>query len=1610
MADRREKIILGLDAGPFVRGLAKASTATKAFQKGLDSSDSRMGNLVQTSLALGPALVPIGAAAVPAVAALTAGLGAAAGAAGVAALAFNGVGEGLGALNDYQLEPSAKNLEKVRQAFEDLGPAGTNFVMFLDDLEPKLDKLQNTARAGLLPGVEDGIRSLMDRAPQVNRIIGEISGALGDLAAEGGQNLAGPKFRDFFDYIESEARPILMDMGRTLGNVVEGLSNMLVEFGPLSSGFSNGLLDMSREFAKWSRGLENNQGFQEFVRYVERVGPKAVDAVGALVVALADIVEAAAPVGELTLPVIQAVARALSAIAESPAGPALIAAAAGLSAISRAVALYNVTNGAAITGLLGKFAKAKIAAAGVGVLALSLTDLDDKLGVSNTAMGAAIGTLGGPWGIAIGAAIGGAIDFANRNDDVAASLDAVERAAANPASLRAYSKAVDAAVKDTRKTLSDATNIDKFGDFTSPAEAWGFGVEKITGDLDEAADKARDAQGRFNDFRQTLGEIRGYVKGGGFDNLTFDLDTLQKFARRAEPALRKMGYSLEDLRHVNTESEMRRLAAGIRHFTREADSVPGRTKDVRDAIRLLDNPMVRAADGAEELDTALTALFDPQLNAEEALIQWTQGIQELRKQFMRSGGSLNRFTKAGQENRLAAVAQIRTAKDLAVAQAEVDGNSKRATRTLKNTREAIIQAGVAAGRSRKDMAKYVNELGLTPKVVRTSVETPGLDKSHKDVSKFDKLVRNLLPFHDTKIDAPGAPKASEELKNVDGWVHTIQDRGKIDINTSAPGAKSTRGELQGVDSDIRKIDGKNVNVKLTAQAENVLNAADKVWKQLGFADGGTVDFFANGDVRNGHVAQIAPAGAMRVWAEPETGGEAYIPLASSKRKRSRAIADETVSRLGGQTVWNADGNILVQANSTLKGDPRQDARNIDREFEMLAESLTKGYSKLISQALESLNTGFHWPLPKQYSYSGSWGHYASGGSHPALDFPAPRATPIFAVLPGKVQHTTSLGDSYGNYTEISHGRGLSSLYAHQQRFATKAGARVAGGETIGYVNSTGNSTGDHLHLEMQRNGNSFDFTNMLNNGAAFGFPGMYEGSHDGLNRAGPAKAKAYARSIMPRYGWKPFQWSYWNDLGNRESGWRWNATNPSSGAYGIPQSLPAEKMASSGPDWRTNVGTQLDWMAGYLSERYGGPYGAIQHHNANNWYGDGGISLFDNGGVWRSGTLGMNASGRDEFVIGPELTSLLKGLNKLLREDRGRSRTRNLLQPIDTRDPRRRRFEPPNLVRRAERELDRAERRVKRADGRAKALNRAIEQAEKRLKNAEGQVEKQEAQNRLRNLEERLDRARKDRDRAERDRTRAEEDRRTARQDQKALDKAFKRFDITGDMDRSEVRAEINELIGAVKDTLGKDSRLFKALDRFRERLQDAAKRLDEERKERQKLNDELKETRQQQREFASSVASNFKNDPFTGGLDEFYLQTRADKNDAQRFNRLRGRGNRLGLDGPLMKAILASGNVELLAELVRGGRGEIRKAENAYERSRRAANQLGDRSGQTVFGDEVRHLNRTIRHQNRLINKLERRLEHIDKQVYKGARDGTRDGQDRKKKLLQQFTVEARG
>lgn len=117
------------------------------------------------------------------------------------------------------------------------------------------------------------------------------------------------------------------------------------------------------------------------------------------------------------------------------------------------------------------------------------------------------------------------------------------------------------------------------------------------------------------------------------------------------------------------------------------------------------------------------------------------------------------------------------------------------------------------------------------------------------------------------------------------------------------------------------------------------------------------------------------------------------------------------------------------------------------------------------------------------------------------------------------------------------------------------------------------------------------------------------------------------KQMLQAMGWLPSEWPMLKTLWNNESGWRTTATNPSSGAYGIPQALPASKMSSAGSDWLYNPATQIKWGLEYIRSRYGTPGNALAQWMSRtpHWY--------DSGGWLPPGlSLAMNGTGKPERI------------------------------------------------------------------------------------------------------------------------------------------------------------------------------------------------------------------------------------------------------------------------------------------------------------------------------------------------------------------------------------------
>jgi hypothetical protein len=198
-------------------------------------------------------------------------------------------------------EAQSASLTKVDDAMKALTPAGRTFALFLFSLRHRFDELKATAQEGLLPGVQQGIQSLLPLLPTLNRIVGNAAQAMGDLFEQAGKALTSPFWMDFFNMIATTVGPNLRIFGQTLLNLGQGFAGLLMAFQPLNAQLGAGLLNLSQRFAEFGAGASKSGGFQAFIAYVQQVGPQIIATIRSVATTIGRIVVALAPIGPIVL-------------------------------------------------------------------------------------------------------------------------------------------------------------------------------------------------------------------------------------------------------------------------------------------------------------------------------------------------------------------------------------------------------------------------------------------------------------------------------------------------------------------------------------------------------------------------------------------------------------------------------------------------------------------------------------------------------------------------------------------------------------------------------------------------------------------------------------------------------------------------------------------------------------------------------------------------------------------------------------------------------------------------------------------------------------------------------------------------------------------------------------------------------------------------------------------------------------------------------------------------------------------------------------------------------------------------------------------------------------
>lgn len=722
------------------RILAVGNSADRSRNK-LDTFSGRAGILLQLLAGFGPSLIPIGAVGIPAVAGLAGQLGFAAGAGGAAVLAFQGIGDALDDIEKARLDPTVANLEAADLAVRRLAPAAQDLVAHLEALRDEGRLLQFTAAEGFLPGIDAALYQLEARIPQARRVLTEISTAAGEALADGAESIASDRWDVFFRYLRDEARPTLDGVADSVGNVSHGVFELLAATTPLQRDFTAWLRRSTESFDEWATRLDSDPEFLEFLAYVRENGPQVAETAGSVASAFVEIVEAAAPLGGPTLQILEALADVVGAIAGSDLGTPILTGLAALSLYNRGAAITARINktawgGEAIANLKGyqgglfsvvsaqdrartsatqlaaaerervaanraALATAAKGAALVGGLAIASSGAADSIGLTNTASLALMGTLGGPWGIAVGSAIGLAMDMAAANNDVSDSLAAIEAALPDleptNSSMSRFSALIKQAEQDLDRLKADVgEGFGAAGPMDPSQNLAGFKnwAEGIFGSSD--VEEAEAELARYNDqlaaTRVGLGPVLSMVPGLGS---VFETAGIQ--VGSANDAM---------------STSMRQVAAAARY---EAESI----QVAIDAMR-------------EKRAEALRGL-----NAE---LDYEQAIDDARRALKDNGKTVDETTDKGRAN-------LRALYAMAAGWNEQSDAAKNARGSLREARQEFIETATAMGMGEEKARRLARRLFEIPERVLTKVETETTDAERKI-----RAIKQQLNSIDRSID------------------------------------------------------------------------------------------------------------------------------------------------------------------------------------------------------------------------------------------------------------------------------------------------------------------------------------------------------------------------------------------------------------------------------------------------------------------------------------------------------------------------------------------------------------------------------------------------------------------------------------------------------------------------------------------------------------------------------------------------------------------------------------------------------------------------------------------------------------------------------------------
>ncbi|GII87055.1 hypothetical protein Ssi03_50450 [Sphaerisporangium siamense] len=720
---------------------------------------------------------------------------------------------------------------------------------------------QKSLQPDVFPVISGGLDLIADALPKLNPLVRGAAAGFTLLEKRAGEALKDPFWDEFIRRLSAEIPGAIDDFGAAALNVGKGAAGMIQAFLPYAGDLTDWVVGITKRFADWGTNLETSPGFKAFVAYAQANLPKVQKIVENIGTAVAKILQAAAAPGQGALDFLVGLSQKLAELSPDQ----IQAIAGGIGAIFTAAKLgttIKLGGFLVLADVLSEMSPGQIQALAGAIVAVMLavkgyqtaTDaieffqgLRGEVGKAGDAAGAARGKFSGLGGVLQGAGI-----------------------AAGITAIAAGVGLLDDKLSGLSPNMSNLTR--HLGDWVKGGKPAADVLDQIQGKISILDPRGlqgigdvvqRMSSGHWWDELDT--QMAGFANTlGGKIGVTLDHGT--KRVQNLDQAMASMVAS-------GNPQEAAKLFDAITKQAQNAGTPLNRLKDLfpqyTDAVGKSVQPTNEAGSAIDtakqKLDGFNTSLstFSGRTDAFTALQNMRQAYNDARDAIDAANGKLDINAQMTDKQRDAVirardmfVGYLERVRDGADAQAKLSGKTTDATRTVL---EQLPKLSDLAGSNKEARAQ-----------VLLLADAYGISRS----------------------DALKAMEGGKKLKEVLDKLKSKQIR--IDMET-----KAAEEKLKKLYDWQLKILGVNTKLPETIAAPKTKTKADGGVSFNPYAAGG-IAYFASG--AENHIAQIAPAGAMRVWAEPETGGESYIPLAPSKRERSTQILAATAQIMGYQLM------------------------------------------------------------------------------------------------------------------------------------------------------------------------------------------------------------------------------------------------------------------------------------------------------------------------------------------------------------------------------------------------------------------------------------------------------------------------------------------------------------------------------------------------------------------------------------------------------------------------------------------------------------------------------------------------------------------------------------